>query len=322
MAVYTEVPAETLAAFLAGFETGRLVSAKGIAEGVSNSNFLVETTTDRYILTLYERRIDTADLPFFIALMEHLADAGLPVPRPIHDRAGRALHQLAGRSACLIQFLPGVSVGAPTERQAEAAARALAGLHLAGQGFPRQRANHLSLGWWRATADLLGPGLDRIEPGLRDLVGAALGRIAAGWPSGLPAGIIHADLFPDNVLMLGDAVSGLIDFYFACTDLLAYDLAVLLAAWTFPPDGTAPFPGHVAAMLSGYEAVRPLSAAERAALPILGQGAALRFLLSRAQDWLAPAGDAALGAHGVLVQRKDPLPFANRLRYYAGLHAA
>jgi homoserine kinase type II len=310
VAVYTEVPAEALARFLSRYETGPLVSAKGIAEGVSNSNFLVETATDRFILTLYERRIDLAELPWFIALMEHLAQAGLPVPRPIRDLEGKALQQLEGKAACLIQYLPGVSVSRPTQAQARAAGEALARLHLAGQGFAAVRENGLGPAWWQATATELAPRLDEIEAGLAELVRTRLAAVLAAWPDGLPSGTIHADLFPDNVLMLGDKVTGLIDFYFACTGFFAYDLAVLHAAWAFPPGGEAPLPGHEAALFDGYTAVRPLTAEERAAFPLLAQGASLRFLLSRAQDWLAPASDA-------LVQRKNPLPFARRLKHYA-----
>lgn len=314
MAVYTEVPAEALEAFLARYDTGKLVSAKGIAEGVSNSNFLVETETARYILTLYERRIDLNDLPWFLSLKEHLADHGQPVPRPIRDKAGEALQQLEGKAACLIQYLPGVSVSRPTVRQAGAAGVALASLHLAGSSFTAERPNGLSLRNWQETAAELGPRLDEIEPGLSALVASRIAAVGKGWPADLPRGTIHADLFPDNVLMLGDKVTGLIDFYFACTDLLAYDLAVLHAAWCFPADGSAPLAHHSAALLEGYQSVRPLSPAETSAFPILAQGASLRFLLTRAQDWLAPPSDA-------LVQRKDPRPFARRLQYYAGLHA-
>lgn len=311
MAVYTTVPAEALEVFLSGYDTGSLLSAKGIAEGVSNSNFLVETETARFILTLYERRIDLGDLPFFIDLMEHLADAGLPVPRPIRDRQGQALQTLEGRAACLIQFLPGVSVSQPTAAQAKAAGAALARLHVAGASFRQKRPNGLGLAWWQETAAEIGiERLDAIEPGLGGLVSARLADIGASWPADLPAGIIHADLFPDNVLMRGNEVTGLIDFYFACTDLLAYDLAVLHAAWAFPADGSAPIPGHEEALFAGYESVRPLTDAERAAFPVLGQGASLRFLLSRAQDWYAPES-------GALVSRKNPLPFARRLAHYA-----
>lgn len=312
MAVYTEVPAEALEAFLSRYETGALVSAKGIAEGVSNSNFLIETETARYILTLYERRIDLSDLPWFIALMEHLADAGQPVPRPIRDRSGAAIQQLVGKTACLIQYLPGVSVSAPTAAQARAAGAALAQLHVAGATYSAERPNALGLAHWQASAAELGAGLDSIEPGLAGTVARRLDVLAAGWPADLPRGTIHADLFPDNILMLGETVTGLIDFYFACTDLYAYDLAVLHAAWAFPRDGRAPLMAHARALFEGYEAVRPLTDAERTAFPLLGQGAALRFLLTRAQDWLAPPSDA-------LVQRKDPLPFVRRLAHYASL---
>ncbi len=314
MAVYTDVPAELLAEFLAPYGLGDIRTFKGIAEGVSNSNFLLETAGDdgpeRFILTLYERRIDAADLPWFIGLMEHLADRGLPVPRPVRDRDGQALQRLAGRHACLIRFLPGVSVSSPTAAQARAAGRSLAGLHLAGRDYADVRPNGLGPGWWHSTAALLGARLDSLEAGLADLVDRRLAGLRHDWPADLPAGTIHADLFPDNVLMLGNRVSGLIDFYFACTDLLAYDLAVLLNAWAFPPDGTAPLADRWEAALEGYEAVRPLDPAERAALPRLCEGAALRFLLSRAQDWLEPAD-------GALVARKDPLPFARRLAWHA-----
>ncbi len=314
MAVYTDVPAEALEQFLARYGPARLVSAKGIAEGVSNSNFLVETTAARYILTLYEHRIDLAELPWFLSLMEHLADAGQPVPRPIRDAHGEALQQLMGKAACLIQYLPGVSVSRPTVTQAGAAGRALAQLHLAGESFTATRANALGPDHWREVTDELGDRLEGIEPGLAELVRARVADVVARWPAGLPQGTIHADLFPDNVLMLGSEVTGLIDFYFACTDLLAYDLAVLHAAWCFLADGSAPLAAHAEAMLAGYTSVRPLTDAELRALPLLGQGASLRFLLSRAQDWLAPPSDA-------LVQRKDPRPFARRLRYFASLDA-
>jgi homoserine kinase type II len=312
VAVYTSVPAEALEAFLAGYDVGALRSAKGIAEGVSNSNFLVETTGGRFILTLYEHRIELADLPWFVGLMEHLADRGLPVPRPIRDRAGTAIREVEGRAACLIQYLPGVSVSRPTVAQAAAAGAALARLHQAGASWTAERRNGLGTEWWQRTAIHLGERLDGFEPGLALLVWERLAGVLAMWPTDLPRGTIHADLFPDNVLMLGAEVTGLIDFYFACTDFLAYDLAVLHAAWTFPPDGRAPFPTHEAALMAGYQSVRPLTPGEREAWPVLAQGAALRFLLSRAQDWFETAADA-------LVMRKDPLPFARRLGHYASL---
>ena len=308
MAVYTEVPAEALEAFLSRYETGALVSAKGIAEGVSNSNFLIETETARYILTLYERRIDLSDLPWFIALMEHLADAGQPVPRPIRDRSGAAIQQLVGKTACLIQYLPGVSVSAPTAAQARAAGAALAQLHVAGATYTAERPNALGLAHWQASAAELGAGLDSIEPGLAGTVARRLDALAAGWPADLPRGTIHADLFPDNVLMLGETVTGLIDFYFACTDAYAYDLAICLNSWCFEADGSFNLTKGQA-LLAGYESVRPLNDAEVAALPQLCRGSALRFLLTRLVDWLnVPPG--------ALVKPHDPLEYDRKLAFH------
>jgi homoserine kinase type II len=308
MAVYTEVPAEELARFVAGYGVGTLVMAKGIAEGVSNSNYLVETTGGRFILTLYERRIEATELPWFLGLMAHLADAGLPVPRPMPDRHGQVLQRLCGRDAALIAWLPGVSVTEPTPAQCRAAGDALAKLHLAGAGYPPTRPNRLGLGFAHEASAALSERLDSLEPGLRALVRSALDRLDAGWPEALPRGIIHADLFPDNVLFLGDRISGLIDFYFAAEDVLAYDLAVLRVAWSFTADGARFLPARDAALRSGYEAVRPLDAGEAAALPLLSELACLRFLLTRALDHFEESA-------GALVQRKDPLAFARRLRH-------
>lgn len=309
MAVYTEVPAEELAEFLAAYDVGTLVMAKGIAEGVSNSNYLVETTRGRFVLTLYERRIDEADLPWFLALMGHLAGRGLPVPRPLADAQGRTLSRLRGRPAALVEFLAGVSLTQPQAAHCRAVGEALARLHLAGRDFGPPRPNHLGPAAARAIANDLGDRLDRLEPGLRDRIRRTLDQVERDWPGRLPTGVIHGDLFPDNVLFQGGQVSGLIDFYFAATDLLAYDLAVARTAWSFTPDGRHFLPHHDAALLEGYAQVRPLAPDERAALPLLAQAACLRFLLTRAQDWFDPAPG--------FVQRKDPLAFARRLRHHA-----
>jgi homoserine kinase type II len=321
MAVYTNLGAEALAALIAEYDVGTLVSAKGIAEGVSNSNWLVETTgagcgaidgaPSRFILTLFEGRTEVADLPFFLGLLDHLAARRCPVPRTIHDRAGASYRLVAGKAAALIEFLPGVSVGLPTAAQARAVGEALAQVHRDAQDFAGARANGMDLAEWRRLIAGCGAaGLAAIDPGLAPLVARELDALTRGWPGDLPRGVIHADLFPDNVLMLGDRVTGLIDFYFACTDLFAYDVAVTHAAWCFDGDGSAFRADLSAALLAGYEAVRPLSAPERAALPLLGRGAAMRFLATRAYDWLHTPADA-------LVTRKDPMAFARRLAFYA-----
>jgi homoserine kinase type II len=320
MAVYTHVPAEEIDAFLTRYDAGRLVSAKGIAEGVENSNYLLETTGHdgsghRYILTLYEKRVDVGDLPFFMDLLDHLGARGPLVPRFIADREGRRLQQLAGRPACLIEFLTGISVTEPTPGQSRAAGVALGQLHRAAEGFAGERRNALDIDGWQDLATKCGGDFDRIAPGLKDRVRQELGYLRAVWPMNLPRSVIHADLFPDNVLMLGEAVTGLIDFYFSCTDIRAYDLAVTHAAWTFSVDGAQYFSDRAAALGTGYAQAHGLTEAERAAFPILCRGAALRFLLTRAYDWINTPADA-------LVTRKDPLAFLRRLDFYAGASPA
>lgn len=309
MAVYTRVPAEELAALIERYDVGALLSAKGIAEGVENSNFLIDAERGRFVLTLYEKRVDEADLPFFIALLDHLAASGNPVPRALRDQAGGQIQRVAGRPACLIEFLPGVSLTRPTPAQARAAGAALGRVHAALKSFPLERANRLDLPGWHALAARCGPQLDEIAPGLGNRVAAELSWLDEHWPSHLPRAIVHADLFPDNVLMLGDHVTGLIDFYFSCTEVRAWDLAVMHAAWAFTPD----YDDSVgAALVKGYDSEHPLLDEERSAFPALARGACLRFLLTRAWDWLNTPADA-------LVTRKDPLAFLHRLDHYAAL---
>ena len=309
MAVYTQVSAEALGAFLAKFDHGDLVSAKGIAEGVENSNYLVDTTTGRFILTLYEKRVSADDLPFFMAMLDHLAVDGNPVPRALPDRSGALIHELCGRPACLIEFLTGVSVSHPTEAQAYAAGAAMGAMHVSLAGFDGVRPNTLGPDGWRALLAKCGRDLDAIEPGLFDTISTAADAVFAAWPADLPRSVIHADLFPDNVLMLGDRVTGLIDFYFACTDIRAYDLAILHSAWAFDAQGEGYDAGVGKALVAGYVSRHPLTDAERAALPVLAQGACLRFLATRAWDWLNTPADA-------LVTRKDPLAYWRRFEAY------
>lgn len=315
MAVYTHLGAEDIAALITAYDVGTLVSAKGIAEGVSNSNWLIETTGRdgagaRYILTMYEFRIDLDDLPYFLSLLDHLAARGCPVPRTIHDRAGALSRRIGDKAVALIEFLPGVSVSRPSEAQARATGTELARLHLAAADFPSARPNTMGIAeWQRLAAECTPAGLAQINPDLAEIVAGELPRIARDWPAGLPQSVIHADLFPDNVLTLGDTVTGLIDFYFACNDVTAYDLAVTHLAWCWDTETGALRQDLSQAMIEGYEALRPLTAAERAALPILSQGAAMRFAMSRAYDWLNTPADA-------LVTPKDPMPMARRLIHY------
>lgn len=308
MAVYTEVSDEALTAFLSAYGIGTLLSCKGIAEGVENTNYFLHTTGGSYILTLYEKRVRLGDLPFFLNLMEHLAARGLACPQPIRNRDGVALGELCGRPAVIVSFLEGVSVKRPGVDHCRALGRALAGLHAAGTDFGMRRDNNLSVSSWAPLFAGAEAQADTVSPGLAARVRADLAVLEAGWPGGLPSGVIHADLFTDNVFFIGDDLSGLIDFYFACTDAFAYDLAICLNAWCFDADGR--FHRDMgAALIAGYEAVRPLTQAEVAALPILCRGAALRFLLTRLVDWLNVP-------KGALVQPKDPLEYDRRLVFH------
>ena len=320
MAVYTQVPAETLAIFLERYDVGTLLAVKGIAEGVENSNYLVDTSGKdgkgaRFILTLYEKRVDVADLPFFMDLLDHVGARGCPVPRFIHDRTGNALQTLCDRPAALIEFLSGVSVTHPTPPQARSAGASLGQLHKASEGFAGTRPNTLGPAGWHRLADECGAGLDTIQAGLAARVRDELAFIDQHWPTDLAQGVIHADLFPDNVLMRGDEVGGLIDFYFSCTDIRAYDLAIMHGAWCFSVDG-ADFHADVAAgLMAGYAQIHGFTTAEYAAFPVLTRGAALRFLLTRAYDWINTPTTA-------LVTRKDPLAYLRRLDTYTKLDAA
>jgi len=308
MAVYTEVGDEALAAFLADYAIGSVVAFRGIAEGVENSNYSLRTTAGDYILTLYEKRVDPADLPWFLGLMEHLATRGITCPRPVHGRDGAALRGLAGRHAAITTFLPGVWPRRVRQEHCAPVGAALAALHLAGRDYAPTRRNALGPDGWRPLFERARGRADEVALGLAVELDAALSAILAAWPAGLPVGHIHADLFPDNVFFLDGRLSGLIDFYFAATDLLAYDVAVCLNAWCFEPD----FAFNVTkarAMLAAYGAQRPLSADERAALPVLCQGAAIRFLLTRLYDWVNTPP-------GALVTRKDPIEYLRRLRFH------
>ena len=309
MAVYTDVAADELADFLKDYEIGELLSYKGIAEGVENSNFLLHTTSGSFFLTLYEKRVAKGDLPFFLSLMTHLAARGVNCPQPVKDRSGEALRMLAGRPAAIITFLEGVWPRKPNAVQCAGVGKALAQMHLAGADFAMVRANALSVAGWRPLFDEAASRADEVQVGLRALLAAELDHLESGvWPRQLPVGVIHADPFPDNVLFLGDRVSGLIDFTFACNDILAYDVAICLNAWCFESDCSFNVT-KARALLSAYGRERALSKAEQDALPLLARGSALRFLLTRLVDFL----DVPTGA---LVRPKDPLEYVRKLRFH------
>lgn len=310
MAVYTEVSDEELDAFIAEYDIGNVVSCKGIAEGVENSNYLIRTDGGEgtYFLTLYEKRVNPEELPFFLGLMEYLTARGISCPMPVAGRDGCSLRTLANRPAAMVTFLDGVSVRRPRVQHCAKLGEAMAQLHLAGQDFTLRRANSLSVRHWRPLFALCAARADEIAPGLGAELEDELRALESLWPDDLPVGVIHADLFPDNVFFLRDQVSGLFDFYFACNDALAYDVAICLNAWCFEPDGAFNVT-KARAMLAAYRAVRPFSKVEMAALPLLARGAALRFLLTRLHDWL-------FHVDGALVKPKDPLEYLHKLRFH------
>ena len=311
MAVYTEVSDDDLARFIASYGLGSLLSYKGIAEGVENTNYLVHATGGTFILTLYEKRVDPKDLPFFLGFMEHLAARGVTCPLPVRDTAGHNLNELGGRHAALVTFLEGVWPRKPSAEHCMELGRALAQMHVAGDGFALSRKNALGLSGWRPLYEKFTTRADEILPGLNKLIANELQHLEQYWPRDLPEGVIHADLFPDNVFFISGKLSGLIDFYFACNDALAYDIAVCLNAWCFESD----FAFNATkgrALFKGYTEVRKLSPAEKTALPALARGAAMRFLLTRSYDWLNTPKNA-------LVARKDPFDYVRRLRFHQGV---
>ena len=311
MAVYTDVTAEDLAEFLSSYGIGDLLSYKGIAEGVENSNYLLHTSAGYYFLTLYEKRVAVKDLPFFLGLMAHLAKHGISCPQPVVNTSGTALGTLAGRPAAIIDFLEGVWPRKPNAAHCAAIGQALARMHIAGADFSMKRPNALSVSGWRPLFDQAASRADSVQHGLRELLGAELDHLEKSWPKSLPQGVIHADAFPDNVLFLGDKLSGLIDFYFACNDALAYDVAISLNAWCFEIDHSFNVT-KARAFLNAYTRERKLSAAEQEALPLLARGASIRFLLTRLVDWLnVPPG--------ALVKPKDPLEYVRKLRFHQGV---
>jgi homoserine kinase type II len=312
MAVYTDVAADELAEFLKHYDVGELLSYKGIAEGVENSNFLLHTAAGYFILTLYEKRVARCDLPFFLGLMTHLASHGISCPQPVKTKGGETLSTLAGRPAAIINFLEGVWPRKPNVAHCAGVGQALAKMHLAGRDFSISRANALSVSGWRPLFEQAAPRADEVQRGLRAFIGTELDYLEGNiWPKNLPQGVIHADLFPDNVFFLGDKVSGIIDFTFACNDMFAYDVAICLNAWCFESDCSFNVT-KARAFLNAYGRERALSDAEQSALPLLARGAALRFLLTRLVDFLnVPPG--------ALVRPKDPLEYARKLRFQQGV---
>lgn len=308
MAVYTEIDDDALVDFMSAYDVGEVLSCKGIAEGIENSNFLVTTTSGPFILTLYEKRVDATDLPFFLGYMDHLAGKGIPCPVPVKTRDGDDLRELSNRPAALITFLAGMSPKRPTADHCAGVGEGLARLHLAGEGFDITRANTLGVSAWRELLTSCDGHGNNDQVALQSRLNKVLDNLESKWPSDLPSGLIHADLFPDNVFFRHGHLSGIIDFYFACADSYAYDIGICMNAWCFEADGSFNIT-KARRLLAEYQRVRPLSDDEIAHLPILCQGAAMRFLLTRLYDWVNTPADA-------FVTPKNPDEYIKKLEFH------
>lgn len=308
MAVYTHISETDLREHLTRFDLGELLSFDGISEGVENTNYRLETTRGRYILTLFEKRIERDELPFYITFMEFIRENGVPAPYAAEAKTGEKITDFNGKPSVITPFLEGVWSRNPTAVQCEALGNTLGRMHLAGRKFPLKRKNSLSLPAWKNLILASADRADTIEPGLAALLEGELQYLEKNWPKYLPKGAIHGDLFPDNIFFLGNDISGVIDFYFACYETLAYDLMLTLNAWCFDKQGGFS-KDKAAALLHAYQAVRPLSKGETKALPFFGAAAALRIVSTRLYDWLNPV-------EGALVRPLDPLEHVRILKFH------
>lgn len=314
MAVYTDINEHELASFLSDYAIGAPISYRGIAEGVENSNFMLHTDHGRFILTLYEKRVAEHDLPFFLELMQHLSKHGIDCPQPVIRNDGTMIGQLAERPAAIVTFLDGVWMRKPNAAHCREVGKGLAAMHLAGLDFAMRRKNSLSIDAWRPLWNRCRDRADELSSGITGEIESELDFLEAHWHTNLPTGVIHADLFNDNVFFLNDHLSGFIDFYFACTDMLAYDLAICLNAWCFERDFSYNSTKGKG-MLKAYQSVRPLNNDEIAAIPLMARGAALRFFLTRLYDWFNTPANS-------LVVKKDPMEYWHKLNFFRNINAA
>lgn len=316
MAVYTRISDSDFSDVVARYDVGNFRAAKGIAEGVENTNYLLETDRCKYIFTAYEKRLNPKDLPFFLALMQHLAEAGIPCPVPIHARDGEVLQEVNGKRASMVSFLEGKWPKSVRNHHCREVGKILGRMHNAVSDFPLSRPNTMGVSAWRSLFSEMSGHMEKEFPGLEDELRVSLEQIEAKWPKkqALPDGVIHADIFPDNVFFQGEKLSGILDFYFACNDFFAYDLAIALNAWCFE-HGTEFNITKAKRLLSGYNSERVMTKEEVEYLPILAAGASLRFLLTRLYDWLHRV-------EGAMVVPKDPTEYLQKLRFHQNVSSS
>jgi len=294
MSVFTTVTDDEMRQWLKEYSVGELIELRGIAAGIENTNYCVTTSGGRYVLTLFEK-LTAQELPFYLNLMAYLAEHDVPSAHPVANRAGNYLGTLNGKPAALVAFLEGRDLESPTPQQCAAVGAVLARLHIAGQSYPAKMDNPRGPKWWKSVMPEILPFLSAEESALlkEEVRFQSLYRF-----SDLPRGAIHADLFRDNVLFDGDRIAGVIDFYFACTDALLYDMAIAVNDWCLAADGTLDM-ARARAFLDAYAAIRPCTPIERGAWPVMLRAGALRFWVSRLYDFHLPRP-------GELTHAKDP----------------
>ncbi len=305
MAVYTDVTLKQAQQFLQKFDLSELTNIEQIKDGIENSNFILHTQSDRYILTLFEKRVLEAELPWFIALLTHLNNKQFPCPKPIPDKTAQTLKQLNQRPATIVSFLPGRCLETNIQdNHCFQVGAMLAKLHVSAADFIPMRTNALGFQSWQDIFNKTAPSIDSIYSGWSAKMQHGLENLLENWPTNLPMGVCHADLFIDNVFFTDNQLTGIIDFYFACNDFWAYDIAITLLDWTYTKSNTeAVFhPNLAVQLLKGYQSVRSIEQQEYQALDSLAQGAAMRFLLTRCYDWVNTPKNA-------LVKPKDPAEY-------------
>ena len=311
MAVYTKLSEEKLKKFFSKYSLGNLLNYKGIEEGIENTNYFIQTEKGKFILTVYEKRVDEKDLPFFISLMRNLFDNNFPSPEPIINNNGNYISEIAGKKAAVVSFLEGRSKKNLNPSDCFDVGVSTAKLHLITKNLTQKRENKLSVDSWKKIYNKVKKDCSKIHPKLTDVIEKNLLEIEKKWPKNIPSGIIHADLFPDNVFFKNNKLSGIIDYYFSCYDFYSFEIAICLNALCFEGknENLSFNVTKAKKFIDGYSTIRKLEKAEKESLKILCQGAALRFLLTRVFDYLNLT-------EGAIVKIKDPVEYLKRLEFH------
>ncbi len=311
MAVYTKLSKNQLDEFFSKYSLGKLLNYSEIKEGIENTNYLIKTEKGKFVLTLYEKRVEHSDLPFFISLMKNLFDKKFPSPNPIININGNYITEISGKKATVASFLSGISKKNLSPENCYEVGIHAAKLHLITKDLSGKRENKLSINSWRKIYDKVKKDCSKIHPNLTLAIEKNLQEIEKNWPKNIPSGIIHADLFPDNIFFKNEKLSGIIDFYFSCNDFYAFEIAVCLNALCFEGknENLSFNVTKAKKFINGYSSVRDLSENEKQSLKILCQGAAIRFLLTRVFDYLNIT-------EGAVVKIKDPVEYLKRLEFH------